>query len=77
MAWVRFVADWAWPPQASAHVAYKAGMRCSVPRLCADAAIGAGAAEEIHTPRRAVAERLKANPYWTEAADGDRTAGSR
>jgi hypothetical protein len=69
MAWVRFAADFDWPPLSPSHVAYKTGMRCSVPRRCADAAIAAGAAAEIRCPPRLHAEQLKTDPCWTEPRD--------
>ena len=71
MAWARFTADFDWPPRAVSHVAYKAGMRCSLPRAGLEAAIAAGAAVEIATPSRALAARLAADP---RAAGEDATA---
>jgi hypothetical protein len=54
MAWIRFSADFDWPPRAPEHTAYKAGMRCNVPRACRAAALAAGAGEAIEArlPRR-------------------------
>lgn len=63
MAWARFTADFDWPPRAVSHIAYKAGMRCSIPRAGLEAAIGAGAAREIPPPSRELAVRLLANPF--------------
>jgi hypothetical protein len=75
VAWVRFSRDFDWPPLASAHVAYRAGMRCNVPAACAEAAIADGAAAGIRTPPRAQAAQLKADPFWTEPAPhGDHTS---
>jgi hypothetical protein len=70
MAWIRFSADFDWPPRAPEHTAYKAGMRCNVPRACRAAALAAGAGEPIEAPTRDIAERLKTEPRWTPEADG-------
>lgn len=65
MAWVRFTADFDWPPLSAAHTAYKAGMRCNVVRECLRAAKAAGAAEPIKAPCKAHADQLSGNPRWT------------
>lgn len=44
--------------------AYKAGMRCSVLRECAEQAIALGRAVAIKTPHRDHAEKLIKDPHW-------------
>jgi hypothetical protein len=70
MAWVRFTADFDWPPLSAAHTAYKAGMRCNVPRDCLRDAKAAGVAEPMPAPPKAVADLLKANPRWVQDSEG-------
>lgn len=69
MAWVLFTADHDFRTGAlevAQTIAYRAGMRCSVLRECADQAVGLGRAVEIKTPKREHAERLAADPHWLE-----------
>jgi hypothetical protein len=63
MAWARFTGAFDWPRRAPAHVAYKAGMRCSLPRAALVAAVAEGVAVEIRTPSRGLAARLAADPF--------------
>lgn len=62
--WVRFCAAFAWPPMASAHRAYKPGMRCNLPAAGAVAAIAQGKAEAVVVGRDQ-ARALARDPYWT------------
>ncbi len=50
MARVRFTRDFDWPSTGQWHTAYKAETELTVKRDVADAAIAAGAAEEIKAP---------------------------
>lgn len=67
--WVRFSAAFDWPQQASAHVAYKAGMCCNLPAAGARAAIAEGRGQPARVPRDQ-AVKLNADPYWTPPAKG-------
>lgn len=56
MAWVMFLADFDFEPEAHSGrvaVAYKAGREVSVTRECAEKAIAAGKAKPIKPKRRA------------------------
>ena len=66
MAWAAFSGDFDWtPPNVPLlTIGYLAGMRCSVTEDCLAAAQAAGRAEKIRTPRREVADLLKADPFW-------------
>jgi hypothetical protein len=71
MAWARFTADFDWPPLRAWHVAYKAGMRCNVPRACSRGRLAAGAAVAIEAPpTRAHRRAAEGDPYWTAEAAG-------
>lgn len=51
MPWVRFTSDFDWsPPEKPGRItiAYKSGMQVLVRRLCAQAAVAAGAAQTIN-----------------------------
>jgi len=65
--WIAFSNDFDWAPTGKTWlIAYKAGMRVNVTAEAGDAAIAAGAGQELATaPSRAEAERLAADPYWT------------
>lgn len=46
--WVRFTSDFDWKPKQSVTLAYKSGNTVNVVKDCAEAAIKAGAAVELH-----------------------------
>lgn len=51
---VLFSADFDWKPTTNTTIAYKAGWTGNVRRDCGDAAIAAGRATAVKTPRREV-----------------------
>lgn len=51
---VHFTSDFDWSPRYGVTVGYLKGMELSVTRPCADAAIKAGKAEKLPTPRREI-----------------------
>ncbi|WP_374833909.1 hypothetical protein [Paenochrobactrum pullorum] len=52
MPWLRFTSDFDWSPRYGVTIAYLAGMEMSVTRRCAEAAMKAGKAEKLPTPKR-------------------------
>lgn len=62
--WVRFLADHDYRPAGDwrTTIAYKAGMRCSVTRECAEQA--GAKARAVRTPTRAAAASLTVDPFW-------------
>lgn len=71
MAWAEFSGafDWTVPEENRVTVAFLPGMRCPVRQDCLEAAVAHGAARPMRAPRRDVATRLKADPYWRGDAE--------
>ena len=51
---VRFTSDFDWSPRYGVTIAYIAGMELNVTTPCAEAALKAGKAEKLPTPKREV-----------------------
>lgn len=54
MPWLRFTSDLDWSPRYGVTIAYLAGMEMNVTTPCAEAALKAGKAVKLPTPKRAV-----------------------
>ncbi|MCO6386234.1 hypothetical protein [Aliihoeflea sp. 40Bstr573] len=52
MARVKFIRDFDWKPTRHTTIAYKADQEYTVRRECADAAVAAGAGNEVDAPRK-------------------------
>ncbi|PWL18829.1 hypothetical protein DKP76_07125 [Falsochrobactrum shanghaiense] len=70
---VHFLESMDWSPRYGVTIAYPAGWSGSVTRRCGEAAIAAGKAERVTTPRRGADPEPGADPNATrdEASDGN------
>ncbi len=85
--WVKFTDRFDWRPKPRVIIAYKPGMKVSVTKNCADAAVAAGKAEILETPTREqrdfvedkgaqVAAPKRKRPSKAKQPDGLKTAKS-